>query len=138
MKTLTTTAIILTLSLSGTAFAGDDFWDANYKLLLRNSNPMDESYVPSNSGRVGSQPAVGNESKSHDLARHRNFWNDNYKLLLRNSNPNDDGYVAVNTSNIGGQPEIGSVSDDHSLELHRNFWAENYKLLLRNSNPNDD
>jgi hypothetical protein len=132
MKILTTTAIILTLSLSGSAFAGDDFWDANYKLLLRNSNPMDESYVPSNNGRVGS------ESKSHDLTRHANFWNANYKLLLRNSNPNDDGYVAVNTSNIGGQPEIGSISDEHSLELHRNFWAENYKLLLRNSNPNDD
>lgn len=138
MKTLTTTALIAALSLSGSAFAADNFFAENYELLLRNSNPNDNGIVAQGNMRTGSQPGVGSESRIHDFATHRDFWNDNYKQLLRNSNPNDDSYVDASSSRIGAQPGVGSAAIGHSVASHSSFWADNYQLLVRNSNPNDD
>ena len=138
MKTLTTTSLIAALSLSGSAFAADNYFADNYKQLLRNSNPNDDGIVTTINTRVGSQPGVGSESRIHSFTKHRDFWSDNHKLLLRNSNPNDDGYVGVSQSRIGAQPGVGSASITHSVANHGTFWADNYQLLVRNSNPNDD
>ena len=77
MKTLTTTtAIILALTLSGSAFADNTFWDVKYKRLIdNNAGPLSHVALNSSSSRMGSQPEIGGSSNSHSLINSVDVWN---------------------------------------------------------------
>ena len=127
MKTLTTAAIILSLSLSGSAFAINATDTQHYN-----------DFYPSSSlaARTGSQPEVGSVFQSGSLSTgSSNFWQENGKLLDRHSNEVDSsdisGYVDGRT---GSQPEIGSVALGGNISAGSgNFWAENKELMYRNN-----
>ena len=147
MKTLTTTAIILSLALSGSAYAAssyqsgnNSFWAENTQLLERASNPNDSSDFSSSYNRsIGSQPEVGSTTGNSIQSGSSNFWKENGALLERASNPNDSSAFAYyQVDRTGSQPEVGSAFQDVGIQSGvSNFWKENVKLLSRDTNPAD-
>jgi len=147
MKTLTTTAIILSLALSGSAYAAssyqsgnNSFWAKNTQLLERASNPNDSSDFSSSYNRsIGSQPEVGSTTGNSIQSGSSNFWKENGALLERESNPHDSSTFAYyQVDRTGSQPEVGNASQDVGIQSGAsNFWLENGHLLNRQTNPFD-
>lgn len=116
MKTLTTTALVAALTLSGSAFAASDFFSQHGDLLIRNSNALDNSYGPK-------ATQSGND-----------FWEMNAKLLERNSNPLDDSFTVASQDVIGSQPGVGSASGTVSVHSTTDFFAKYGHLIDRTTN----
>jgi hypothetical protein len=108
MKTLTTTAIILALSVSGSAFADSTYWDVNYKNLVNAKS---------------STPIVAQSNNNASRMGLSDFWDVKYKRLIDN-NAGPLSYVTLNSSSsrIGSQPEIGGSSNGHSLINAVDVW----------------
>jgi hypothetical protein len=135
MKTLTVSAFLVSLAVSGSAFASSSFWGENSELLDRYSNPNDSSQVrASSSDRLGTQPAVGSTGRSISIES-SNFWYEYGNILERNSNPNDDSYKSGYSAAIGSQPEVGSASGDYNVMSTHDFWSKYGDILERRHNP---
>jgi hypothetical protein len=109
MKTLTTTtAIILALTLSGSAFADNTFWDVKYKNLVNAKS---------------STPIVAQSKNDAYRMGPSAFWDVKYKRLIDN-NAGPLSHVALNSSSsrMGSQPEIGGSSNSHSLINSVDVW----------------
>ena len=118
MKTLTAASIILSLTLSGSAYAV-------------NSNDTDP-YV-----YLASKTETGSVYQGSSLpTASSNFWNENSALLERHSNEVDSNNIAVyEAARTGSQPEVGSLTlTNRLLAGNSDFWAQNGALLIR-SNP---
>ena len=131
MKTLTSTVVLLSLALSGSAYATkpadtqhyDDFYPTQKK-----------------ESRIGYQPEVGSVLQYGRLSTSSgNFWQEHGELLDRFSNPTDssnyDQYaVQKGNGRTGSQPEIGRASPANEIFTGpNNFWAENEELMYRNN-----
>ena len=128
MKTLTATSFILTLALSGSAFA----------ININDTDPYVYLTSPHSDqvSRTGSQPEVGSMLQAVTIPHSSsNFCKENGKLLERQTNSTDYSDISEHTSGrTGSQPEVGSMALTGSLYSGTgNFW--NQKELLTRINP---
>lgn len=83
MKTLTTATILLSLSVSGTAFAANPFDGISGAELYAHQQSQ-----PTVSNTLGSQPEIGSvQSIGLESLDNGTFWNNHGEMLDRTTNP---------------------------------------------------